>query len=125
MGLLTVTVSAACSTLEAPVPVFARNPCDRQLWVRLSYEESRTLVAGGDESIAFAAAPGSTTRGPHEIGVADPETSILFLEVFAGPSYRRRVAARSYDEVPRRHGEAEEAVALEIPYSACTGKVDN
>lgn len=110
----------SCNMVGPSMPVYAKNPCDADVYVRFLYDDSTTLSAGGDESIPFHVPAGETIQGPHEIGKPATPRSILFLEVFSDSAYTKRIGTRNYDGVlPEEEIEGETALLLQVPTSAC------
>jgi hypothetical protein len=117
-------IGVFCLTLSScggsTVPVYASNPCDRPVFVRFSYDDSTTLVPGGDEYIAFEVPAKNRAEGPHEIGEPATPKSILFLEVYGDALYSERIATHQYNGVvPEAEVDGQKAILLEVPTSAC------
>lgn len=108
---------SGCTLADRSMRVQATNPCDTELHVRFSYDDSTTLAAGGMESIAFSVPAESRAEAPHEIGT--PAESVLVLEVASDQSYVNTVATRDYTDLPIEEVDGEDIVLLQIPDKAC------
>jgi hypothetical protein len=111
----------SCRLAEASVPVYFANRCPHPLWVRFTYEDSTTLAAGGDESIAFRAEPSGTTLGPAAIGPPSPD-GVLLLEVYGDRRYVRRVGARPYHRPPYEQRDGRRALVFDGSIVFCRGR---
>ena len=119
LALFTLMVAHWCQ-LGPGMAVQAANPCDRDLYVVFHYDDSTTLVAGGDERVQFAVPAGQRAWLPHRIGRPATPRSRLALEVRVSPNDTEPILFRNYDGVlPQREVDGETVVFLQIPKEAC------